>query len=269
MLTADPDIRHLMALRAVESGLMRLKWLAAATRFELAMVRHDRALKANFNPNEPRVPAGNPDGGQWTDGGGSAGGASSRRDRGGGGSSTPRSRTDPTAGSGRNDPRVLSDVTPDNYDKPGMRLAQNDRLRSDPIRLEDEELKGGHTIEYHVNRSEEALKAPALAQFDIDPKSVDVRSGSFPSVAAANKLVNSTLSRNRNIVDKVANGTFARRVVISQFNSVTGIEAVAPNIRSQPYMRNTYGVGVVIAHDSYASRGYRIITAFPTNRQMP
>jgi hypothetical protein len=84
MLTADPDIRHLMALRAVESGLMRLKWLAAATRFELAMVRHDRALKANFNPNEPRVPAGNPDGGQWTTGGGSAGG----------GSSTPRSRTD-------------------------------------------------------------------------------------------------------------------------------------------------------------------------------
>lgn len=27
-------------------------------------------LKAGFNPNQPRVPAGNPDGGQWTDGGG-------------------------------------------------------------------------------------------------------------------------------------------------------------------------------------------------------
>ena len=35
------------------------------------MRRHDRALKANFNPNQPRVPRGNPDGGQWTsDGGG-------------------------------------------------------------------------------------------------------------------------------------------------------------------------------------------------------
>lgn len=66
MLTADPDIRRLMALRAIEGGLLRLKWLAAATRFEIAMHRHARALKANFNPNEPRVPRGNPDGGQWT-----------------------------------------------------------------------------------------------------------------------------------------------------------------------------------------------------------
>lgn len=32
------------------------------------------ALDRKFNPNQPRVPAGNPDGGQWTDGGGSGGG---------------------------------------------------------------------------------------------------------------------------------------------------------------------------------------------------
>jgi len=30
------------------------------------------AVKA-FDPNQPRVPAGNPDGGQWTDGGGGSG----------------------------------------------------------------------------------------------------------------------------------------------------------------------------------------------------
>ncbi len=38
----------------------------------------ERAVKANFDPNQPRVPAGNSDGGQWTDaggGGGSGGGA--------------------------------------------------------------------------------------------------------------------------------------------------------------------------------------------------
>lgn len=28
------------------------------------------ALQRKFNPDQPRVPAGNPDGGQWTDGGG-------------------------------------------------------------------------------------------------------------------------------------------------------------------------------------------------------
>lgn len=59
-----------MALRAVESGLLRLKWLAAATRFEIAMRRHDRALKLaykyGYNPNQPRVPAGQREGGQWT-----------------------------------------------------------------------------------------------------------------------------------------------------------------------------------------------------------
>ena len=27
------------------------------------------ALSSKYNPNQPRVPAGNPDGGQWTDGG--------------------------------------------------------------------------------------------------------------------------------------------------------------------------------------------------------
>jgi hypothetical protein len=43
---------------------------AAATRFELALLRHDRALKANFNPNELCVPAGSREGGQWTSGGG-------------------------------------------------------------------------------------------------------------------------------------------------------------------------------------------------------
>jgi hypothetical protein len=58
-----------MALRAIESGLLRLRWLAAATRFEIAMRRHDHALKYaykyGFNPNQPRVPRGQPEGGQW------------------------------------------------------------------------------------------------------------------------------------------------------------------------------------------------------------
>jgi hypothetical protein len=36
-------------------------------RFELALRRHDRALKYGYHPDQPRVPAGNPGGGQWTD----------------------------------------------------------------------------------------------------------------------------------------------------------------------------------------------------------
>jgi hypothetical protein len=55
--------------------------------------------KAGFNPDEPRVPAGNPDGGQWT------------RESGNGVSS---------------DSPVVSDATPDNTWKPGAQYAAID-----------------------------------------------------------------------------------------------------------------------------------------------
>jgi hypothetical protein len=71
----------------------------AALRHALAF-RHMGALHrialrhSHFNANQPRVPAGNPDGGQWT-----------------------------TADSGRgNDARVMSDATPDNDWKPGRQI---------------------------------------------------------------------------------------------------------------------------------------------------
>ena len=54
----------------------------------------EQARKANFNPNQPRVAAGNPDGGQWT-----------------------------SEGGGLTDSRILSDATPDNDWKPGAQLA--------------------------------------------------------------------------------------------------------------------------------------------------
>jgi len=70
-------------------------------RDELAEIaRYVRQIlrKEGFNPNEPQVPAGNPDGGQWTREGGNGG---------------------PT------DPRVLSDATADNTWKPGAQYAAN------------------------------------------------------------------------------------------------------------------------------------------------
>lgn len=219
-------------------------------------------IERKYRPDQARVPAGNPDGGQWTD----EGGGSSPQSSGGRTSGSPG---EPAAGSGRSDPRVLSDATPDNYYELGTRLAQNEPRQRDLIRLEDEEARGGHTIEFHVNRSEEALKAQVLAIFDTNPNAKDSRSGSFPSLAAANKLVNSTLAQNQFTVDLVATGVLERKTIISEFGSVTGIEAVAANARSQPYIRETYNVGVVIVHDRYSSKGYQILTAFPTNRVQP
>jgi hypothetical protein len=70
--------------------------------------RFVQKVKAGFNPSQPRVPAGNPDGGQWTSEG---------------------SRSDPL---GRADPRIISDITPENDWLPGAQYAQ-DRNRSGPI----------------------------------------------------------------------------------------------------------------------------------------
>jgi hypothetical protein len=66
MLSTDPELSRALALRAIASQLLRLKWLAAAARFEIAMRRHERALKANFNPSQPRVPRGQDGAGEWT-----------------------------------------------------------------------------------------------------------------------------------------------------------------------------------------------------------
>jgi CDI toxin RNase A-like protein len=212
---------------------------------DLAFENFRRAFKSyaqqrKYSPDQPRVPAGNPDGGQWTSGGGE--------------------------GAGRNDPTVLSDATADNVFEPGTRLAADNSAASYRIDLQEEEARGGHAISAHVNRSPEALMAQARENFDRNPNARESRSGSFSSLEAATKLVNSTLAQNRDMVDRVATGELPRTIVFAQFSSVTGIEAVIPRIHSQPYFRETYGVGVIIVHDQFSSHGYRVLTAFPNNR---
>lgn len=49
--------------------LRRVGWLLHAHRFETKCRVLDYAVKTNFNPNQPRVPAGNPDGGGGGGGG--------------------------------------------------------------------------------------------------------------------------------------------------------------------------------------------------------
>jgi hypothetical protein len=84
--------------REIEHEALELKAELAALHFELVWAGF--CSKAGYNPNQPRVPAGNPDGGRWGDG-----------------------------GEGRNDPRVISDATPDNEWKPGAQFAANNERR--------------------------------------------------------------------------------------------------------------------------------------------
>jgi len=226
-----------------ERALLELRWLVKSLRTDLAL----RRLRQKYSPAQPRVSAGSPEGGQWTSGGGGT-----------------RRLADAATNVATPTQTVLSDATPDPI-RPGAQYAQ-DTTRPYSVDLDEEEARGGHTLDKHVNKSPEALIAQAREAFDRNPRAQDSRSGSFLSNEDATRLVNSTLAQNRAIVDQVASGIRFRELVQSHFESVTGIEAVMPSINAPPYIRNTYGVGVVIQSDPLSPRGYRIVTGFPTNR---
>lgn len=61
------DIRHILTPRRWKRELETIRLLRERARMDQLM------LKYGYNPNQPRVPAGDPDGGQWTDGGGGEG----------------------------------------------------------------------------------------------------------------------------------------------------------------------------------------------------
>ncbi len=73
MESLEFETQRLRSLRAMQAGLLELKWLRDLTRLDRAIRRHGWALKAGFNPNQPRVPRGQREGGQWVDDGGSSG----------------------------------------------------------------------------------------------------------------------------------------------------------------------------------------------------
>jgi hypothetical protein len=116
-----------------------------------------------------------------------------------------------------------------------------------------------------------AARQRALAQVRAATRKRDNASGlavgSFSSLDSATRLVNSTLAQNEVLVGQVAHGTLPVKRVDAQFDSITGYEAYAPTERSQPSMRETFGVGVVIVHDPGSEKRFRILSAFPINRK--
>jgi hypothetical protein len=209
-----------------------------------------------YSTDQPRVPAGSSEGGRWTSEGGGAGDGTSHQGTG----------SDPTAGSGHSDPRVLSDATPYNYYKPGAQLAQNDRSSGYPVDLQEERRLGGHTIENHIGKSEPYLlnlvQQQALSTTRRGEYAEGLREGSFSSLEAANKLVNSTIAQNETKVDLVITGSSPREQLDAQFSSPTGYEAYARTERSAAYIRDTNGVRVIIVPDRNSAKGYRVDTHF-------
>ena len=225
-----------MSDRSFDQLLYEVRWLLAsikcdlaARRFEHALRRYDASLrgKAGFNPDQPRD-----DQGQWANDG----------------SSDNPGETDG-----------------------GIILTGGGRSGY-PVDIMEEEALGGHVIERHVAKPEEYLKARILGSRTNIAGIVtfgEARAGSFTSIEAANKLVNSTLAQNQDKVDAFVEGRFPSVLpfmfLFGQFDSATGYEAYARNPRSQPIMRDTSGVTILIRRTNRADKGYYVETAWPMN----
>lgn len=96
------------------------------------------------------------------------------------------------------------------------------------------------------------------------------REGSFTSIEAANKLVNSTLAQNRSKVEEFVVGGLTSalpfKFLFADFDSPTGYEAYAPNDRAQRHMRPTYGVTVLIRRTQASEKGYYVHSSWPSNK---
>jgi hypothetical protein len=219
-----------------------------------AALARRRLEEAKYSPSQPRVPGGNPRGGQWTDRGG--------------GQSTGTSLAQPMGNVDIGDvggSSELGDLKPDGAGVDGVQLAGDGR----PVELLGEEQRDGHAIEDHVRKSDQWLlndvRSRATSAINKGDTFDDFRSGSFTSLEAANKLVNATIAANQGKVDRVVIDRIPKETLDHDFDTPTGREAYMRNERSQAVIRDTYSVRVVIVQDS-SEKGYRVLTAFPRNR---
>ncbi len=217
--------------RTAQTVGRNLGYSLVSLRLKLAMLRFRfLAWKAGFDPNQPRVPAGVREGGQWTDADGPLG------------ANRPRLEDE----EGRTNRRGQS---------PGHTITEH--VRKTPGQLK----AAVHRQQNLLRRVSRIRRLRLVAR--LAGKALTFSAGSFTSVAAANRLVRVALARNEDLVRSVASGEFTRkRAIEAHFKSKTGVEAYARGLQ-KPKMRDTYGVRVVIVHDPDLPKGYRIVSAFP------
>jgi hypothetical protein len=247
------------------------------------LARWRREGEAKYSPSQPRVPAGNPRGGLWTDGSGGVGTVAG-----------PNRGTRPSTGatlaqpmgnvefgdvSGSSELSDLFHIKPDgprtdagNLSDAIVKIAAADDARFYTPDLEEEDnVLGGHTLSRHNERSESSLIDSLNSKYrrtqtgNLEITQYDLAEGTFRSREEASDLVNKVLKRNTDTVDQVAAGKLEDATLEHRFGFVTGKEAYRPDGDSDPYIRPTYSVRVVIRHDRRSWRGYRVHTAFPVN----
>ena len=136
-----------------------------------------------------------------------------------------------------------------------------------PQDLTAHETAGGHTIALHVGKSEGFLIRSVSTPHGrtLFFTLYRWRHGTFPSLETAQKLTNSNLAQNSEIVTAVARGELPDAFVTSTFNSITGIEAYRLTQRTSlpVQLRRTFGVGTFIRHAPDMPDGFVVVTSYP------
>jgi hypothetical protein len=134
-LARKPDAAKAAAFEAeIEAGYRLLATLREEVASLRAELKRRRALAAKYSPSQPRVPAGNPRGGQWTDRSGGQGQGESQ----GQGTSLaqPMGIVDIGDVSGSSELGDLFQIKPDDRRVDGVQLAAND-TPDDPAPVRD------------------------------------------------------------------------------------------------------------------------------------
>lgn len=180
-------------------------------------------LKAGYNPNQPRMPAGSPTGGQWVDGVPAA-------------SAPARVRVAVSA-----------------FDNPGLYY----------VDLEREDRKGGHGFSKHVGKSAGYLKAYLIAWNMNPANKHHPAEGSFHSLGEANNLVSAVVRAHPEVVQRAINGARNLPIkhrfgYDTGYEAYQPDPSFAPIVRAT-YQVEVF----VTHDSRPNSRGYRIVTAYP------
>lgn len=268
----DNRFEHSAQLRAQENALANSR----QQRAYLLALRH-AYIERKFSADQPRVPAGNPNGGQWA----RLGGGSIFE----GYSSIDSFLIDQMAStdwvSSALDMSELPDYGTSPEGSPISPIAGNEtggrqnRIPLVDIR-EDDAMGEGHTYERHVHKSEDYLIArvrekqmESISEYERSRSVPDggFRAGSFSSIESANKLINATLATNPSLLLEVMMGERRDAIFRAMFGGITGQEAYAAGMYSTPYIRPTNGVVVYVQHDPRSPRGFWVHTAYPARRR--
>ncbi len=228
----------------------RLRSELAGLRVELALLRSG-LVERKYSPDQPRVPAGTPEGGRWTDGENGAAafddalsGAPATLDDGVWRPATDDAALVPVAAAAKPPPRV-------------------------DIRSEDSQ--GGHTVERaHVGASNAVLmKALEAEHLDFPDYSLYYKAhGSYDGLGSANAYTNDVLQMYPDRVEAVASGAHREDFLEKRYSSPTGREAyrMTETANSAIGFRPTFSAGVLIKHTG-TGKGFVVITSYPKNQE--